>query len=357
MQDLMSEGCRFLSLAKERPPGDHSLFERTDSTRKIHEKIKRELQRAVKAYEECAEFKAECDSQAFDLKKALAKKAPLIPQLIKDVSPTDDTQPKTLCNALLPRDKTAAPLLNRNTSMLSVLSGTHSVDCLIGSLINEGVFAELPKTVETNMHMEDSKTFSVEEQADSFNLGMSHPQESLGRAGSNSFEGFVRRMPQMTPPAVKTLCGNVATPAAAMLPPMKAPAFPSVPQAPNAVADVANNDANRGFDSVSPSSTLNAAPSNGTFSNLSTQKVSKILTHEELVRMPTSWLFRLSRLEETVVALLNDNIDLRRQLTQGQSKRVVARSAFDRPMEAVKAPTTTGNHPSVGARVHWQTDE
>jgi hypothetical protein len=160
----------------------------------------------------------------------------------------------------------------------------------------------------------DSKSSPVEEQVDMNGLSMSHPQVSFGRASSMTFEEYANYMPQMmmTPPTVKPLCkiSAAAGPIFEALAP--APDLQAPPVVPNA-----DNIEECGLRTtyVSPSLASHARPANNTVGELTKQKVVHGL-YNDIDQVPKSWVARLNRLEEAVIALLQDNIDLRQHLSQ-----------------------------------------
>ncbi|GKY98784.1 hypothetical protein MPSEU_000834600 [Mayamaea pseudoterrestris] len=318
-QELADGGCRFLVLSEEKGPGGMPLYERVFSTRQIHAKMNRVLAQAVKAYEATDEGKAEKQKQEM-IKRAVefatASKPPVqvpvaaasVPKSVgTTASPAIESQapPKSLFWPILSRDKSAmhAPLLTRNASMLSILSGTHSVDCLIGSMIGDGVFSELPKAVQTYSMDDSANHMSVEAQADAYNL---QRQSSLGSTTMLSFEEWTRNMPK-SPLVFKHISNELQD---ALAPPLNGPASAAV-----AFAGSGKLEKHVGFDAtcVSPALSASTAPT----SNVASGSVSSHHDHSTVDgsigrdQPSVSILVRLNRLELTVLALLHENVNLR----------------------------------------------
>jgi hypothetical protein len=349
-QQLYAGGCRFLLAADKTAKGEKPHYVRTYDTRKIHAKIIRVLNNAIKGLEP-TNTASKCAKKA--MSKATApvstglesrSGAPTVPVTepapepltSTSAAPSSEAAPdptNPLISPSLSRNASMAPFLARNASMLSIMStGNQSIDCLIGNMLGDGVFNDPPKSIDAHMQQPQScvsHNFSVEQQAAS--LGMMPPpplgQATLSRGMtygetaatmgdwghmrySNSSSDFLT-----TPKHLKSCF---------ML-------FPSssLPQHPSQGCSVQ-------FDASSPTVISNSTrseiyqhptvsfhPPHGPGpSSSATRHVTPPMSSDSLSEMTddagqqrshlqASWLVRLERLEQTVGSLLQDNQDLR----------------------------------------------
>ena len=366
-QDLLTEGCRFLESAYVLSPTGELQYYRTDDTRQIHTKIRNIMSKEVKIYEE---WKAKHPpktsppppktpppvvTQPLMLPVAPPEAAAVSPST--DATPVAERPPKAMFYPILPREKTTAPFLTRNSSMLSILSGTHSVDGLIGSLVGDGVFGDIPKSFESQQQLsrQESKCFSVEEQADTYALGMLHPQESMGQQTSSSFEEWTRDM-QMSPPLCKLVRNH-----SLMMPPT--PALNSSTSYQSVISMLSQG---KQFDGsvvaqISPTLSMNLTPASDSVNELTSSNYLNV-RHRAPARtsmggMSQSCSTRLARLEQAVAALLRDNVDLRRLLNE--------RPAPQAPVAATNHPPAVKNYvaagveetASVASQVDWMSND
>lgn len=314
VKKLNNYGCRFLQVADKRNAKGQIQFVRVYKTRKIHSKILRTLTQAVKAYEA---------AHGTNLHKYSAPLKPTdqVPSTVSIAAQSRDEPPnsehllETQFHPILSREKTPAPLLTRNASILSILSGAQSIDCLIGSMVGEGIFGDLPKAVETYRQISDSKRFSMEDMMDVPALGELRPQESLGRCLSMSFEELSREPKEKSQ---SSQCLDHLP-----LPQTYHNVFPATGN-PHFQAMFPNGE-HDGVGGVhvpcasSPSSGC-ATPATESVGILKEEMKSEASGAINVGSTPTSVLKRMKRLENTVAALLQDNIDLRRLLTNLESK-------------------------------------
>jgi hypothetical protein len=153
-QQLIAGGCRFIKAAQERTSKGKVQYVRTHDTRKIHAKVARVIKQAVKESMQQNKSRPVQVFPAFSTPSA----SPLVVQSRskeQNDSPVSPSLPSTSIllapsipsPPLLTRELSlAAPFLARNTSLFSVMSSTHSVDCLIGTMLSDGIFGDSKKT-------------------------------------------------------------------------------------------------------------------------------------------------------------------------------------------------------------------